>query len=159
MAAQISGGAGGAVLANLMFSVPAVSLSTRARGSGGLWLAEAVATFGLLLVIFGVQRAGRPSVAPFAIGAYIGGAYFFTSSTSFANPAVTVARTLSNTFAGIKPVSAPGFIAAQLAGAALAIVAARFLYPRVAEIASDVVVAHPPSNVDLTPSSLAEAAS
>src|SRR5205807_7750985 len=142
IAAQISGGAGGAVLANLMFSVPAVSLSTRARGSGGLWLAEAVATFGLLLVIFGVQRAGRPSVAPFAIGAYIGGAYFFTSSTSFANPAVTVARTLSNTFAGIKPVSAPAFVAAQIVGAGLAVVVVRFLYPDEGGVAGNVVVPH-----------------
>jgi len=159
VASQLAGAVTGAVVANLMFSLPAVELSTRHRSGGGLWLAEVVATLGLLLVVFGVVRSGRTSAAPFAVGAYIGGAYFFTSSTSFANPAVTVARTLSNTFAGIKPVSAPGFIAAQLAGAAVAIVAVRFLYPRVAEVASDVVVAHPPSSVELTRSSLAEAAS
>ena len=142
IAVQFLGCAFGAVLANLMFSLPAIELSTKTRSSGALWLAEVVATFGLLLVIFGVVRSGRAAVAPFAVGAYIGGAYFFTSSTSFANPAVTVARTLSNTFAGIRPSSAPAFVAAQLVGGALAILAVRILYPTVAEVADEVVVPH-----------------
>ncbi|MBI1845139.1 MAG: aquaporin family protein, partial [Actinobacteria bacterium] len=107
--AQIAGGALGAVVANLMFDLPALQLATHARSSGGLWLGEVVATFGLLLVIFGVVRSGRAVFTPFAVAAYIGGAYFFTSSTSFANPAVTLARTLSDTFAGIDPGSVPAF--------------------------------------------------
>jgi arsenate reductase len=127
--AQVVGGAAGAVVANVMFSEPAVHLSTHSRGSGGLWLSEVVATFGLLLVILGVVRSGRVSVAPFAVAAYIGGAYFFTSSTSFANPAVTVARSLSDTFAGIHPGSVPAFVACQLAGAGLALLLMRYLYP------------------------------
>ena len=138
--AQVAGGAVGAVAANLMFSLPAVGLSDTTRSSGGLWFSEVVATFGLLLVIFGVVRSGRPAVAPFAVGAYIGGAYFFTSSTSFANPAVTVARTLSDTFAGISPESAPPFVVAQVVGALLAVAAVRALYPTITEVASDVVV-------------------
>jgi arsenate reductase len=142
--AQLVGGAVGTVLANLMFSLPAVELSTTSRSGGGLWLAEVVATFGLLLVVFGVVRSGRATVAPFAVGAYIGGAYFFTASTSFANPAVTVARTLSDTFAGIAPASAPAFVAAQIVGTALAVGAVRLLYPAIAEVASDVVVPHSP---------------
>jgi glycerol uptake facilitator-like aquaporin len=107
----------------------AVELSTHSRGTGALWLSEVVATFGLLLVILGVVRSGRVSVAPFAVAAYIGGAYFFTSSTSFANPAVTAARSLSDTFAGIHPGSVPAFVACQLAGAGLALALMRFLYP------------------------------
>lgn len=144
VSAQVLGGLTGTVVANLMFSLPPVELSTTVRSGPGLWLAEVVATFGLLLVIFGVVRSGRATAAPFAVGAYIGGAYFFTASTSFANPAVTVARTLSDTFAGITPASAPAFVAAQLAGAALAIAAVRVLYPAVAEVAPDVVVPHNP---------------
>ena len=112
------------------------------RATGPHLFAEVVATFGLLLVIFGVVRSGRASAAPFAVGAYIGGAYFFTSSTSFANPAVTVARTLSDTFAGIAPASAPGFIVAQAVGAALAVACAAALYPRLSAVADDVVVPH-----------------
>jgi glycerol uptake facilitator-like aquaporin len=127
--AQVAGGAAGAILANLMFSLPAVELSTKARSSGALWLSEVVATFGLLLVILGVARSARPAAAPYAVAAYIGGAYFFTSSTSFANPAVTVARTLSDSFAGIAPASVPAFVTAQIAGAGLAIALARFLVP------------------------------
>ena len=138
--AQVAGGALGAVAANLMFSLPAVELSGTARSSGGLWFSEVVATFGLLLVIFGVVRSGRAAVAPFAVGAYIGGAYFFTSSTSFANPAVTLARTLSDTFAGISPGSVPPFVIAQILGAVLAMGAIRALYPTIADVASDVVV-------------------
>ena len=131
--AQVAGGAVGAVAANVMFALPAVELSTHARTSGALWSSEVVATFGLLLVVFGAVRSGRASAAPLAVGAYIGAAYFFTSSTSFANPAVTVARTLSNTFAGIAPGSVAPFVAAQLVGAILAVGAIRLLYPAVAD--------------------------
>lgn len=147
VAAQATGAVLGTVTANLMYSLPAVELSTTARSSGGLWLGETVATFGLLLVVFGVVRSGRPAVAPFAVGAYIGGAYFATSSTSFANPAVTVARMLSDTFAGIAPASVPAFVVAQVAGAGLAVVAARILYPEMVGGAPDVVVprAEPPN--------------
>jgi arsenate reductase len=143
VSAQVTGGVAGAVIANLMFSLPAIELSTKSRSGSGLWLAEVVATFGLLLVVFGVVRSGRSSAAPFAVGAYIGGAYFFTASTSFANPAVTVARTLSNTFAGIAWRSAPAFVLAQLVGAGLAIGVVRVLYPRVAAVATAVLVPHP----------------
>jgi len=140
--AQIAGAVTGAVIANLMFSLPAVELSTKVRSSSGLWLAEVVATFGLLLVIFGVVRSGRASAAPFAVGAYIGGAYFFTASTSFANPAVTMARTLSNTFAGIAWRSAPAFILAQLVGAAIAVGIVAVLYPRMTAVAAEVLIPH-----------------
>jgi glycerol uptake facilitator-like aquaporin len=128
--AQTIGGCFGAVIANLMFSLPAVELSTHSRSSGALWLSEVVATIGLLLVIHGCVRSGRSEAVPFAVGVWIGGAYWFTSSTSFANPAVTVARTLSDTFAGIKPSSAPMFIVMQLVGAILAFGLIRFIYPR-----------------------------
>ena len=101
-----------------------------------------MATFGLVLVIFGVVRSGRVGAAPFAVGAYIGGAYFFTSSTSFANPAVTVGRTLSDTFAGIAPASAPSFIVAQLVGGGLAVACAAALYPRLNDVADEVVLPH-----------------
>lgn len=142
VAAQLTGGVVGCVIANLMFSEPAIDWSTKARDGGGLWLAEVVATFGLLLVIFGVVRSGRTNAAPFAVGAYIGAAYFFTSSTSFANPAVTAGRTLTDTFAGIDPGSAPAFIAFQLVGAAVAVVAIKLLYPTIHDVADAVVVPH-----------------
>ena len=129
IAAQVVGGCLGAILANLMFSLPAVELSTQERSSGAMWLSEVVATAGLLLVIHGCVRSGRSNVVAVAVGVWIGGAYFFTSSTSFANPAVTLARTLSNSFAGIAPSSTPMFIAMQLAGAAVAFVLIRLLYP------------------------------
>ena len=129
IAAQVIGGCLGAILANLMFSLAAVDWSTTQRSSGALWLSEVVATAGLLLVIRGCVRSGRGNVVAVAVGVWIGGAYFFTSSTSFANPAVTVARTLSNSFAGIAPSSTPMFIAMQLAGAAVAVVLIRVLYP------------------------------
>lgn len=144
---QIAGGAFGAVLANLMFDLAAVQVSTTARSSGPLWLAEVVATFGLLLVIFGVVRSGRSGAAPFAVGAYIGGAYFFTASTSFANPAVTIARTLSDTFAGIAPSSALAFIGSQVLGAGLAVAAIRILYPDISQVAGSVVVPQQPEIV------------
>lgn len=126
VAAQLAGAGFGAVLANLIFSLPAVELSGQARSSGGLWTSEVVATVGLVLVVFGLVRSGRAAAAPFAVGAYIGAACLFTPSTSFANPALTVARTLSDTFAGIAPGSVLPFVAAQLAGALLATGAARF---------------------------------
>ena len=107
MAAQIAGGITGSIVANLMFELDAVSWSSHSRSTGGLWLAEVVATVGLLTVIFGVVRSGRTNAAPFAVGAYIGAAYFFTSSTSFANPAVTIGRAFTDTFAGIEPSSVP----------------------------------------------------
>ena len=129
LVAQVAGGAVGAVVANLMFALPAVELSTQVRSSGGLWLGETVATFGLVLVILAVARSGWPAAAPFAVAAYIGGAYYFTSSTSFANPAVTLARTLSDSFAGIDPSSAPAFVAAQLVGGGLAVALAQYLHP------------------------------
>jgi glycerol uptake facilitator-like aquaporin len=127
--AQVAGGAAGAVIANLMFSLPAIELSTQVRSSGGLWLGEVVAAFGLVLVVLGVVRSTWPAAAPFAVAAYIGGAYYFTSSTSFANPAVTVARTLSDSFAGIDPASVPAFVAAQVVGGGLAVALSRFLHP------------------------------
>lgn len=140
--AQITGGVIGAVVANLMFELPAVDLSTKHRASPAHVFAEVVATFGLLLVIFGVVRSGRAAAAPFAVGAYIGGGYFFTSSTSVANPAVTIGRTLSDTFSGIAPTSAPAFILAQLIGAAVAVVCVVALYPTIRDVAADVVVPH-----------------
>ena len=126
--AQTVGGCVGAVVANLMFELPAVNLSTKVRSSPALWLSEVVATVGLLLVIHGCVRTGRAKAVPFAVGAWIGGAYWFTSSTSFANPAVTIARTLSNSFAGIAPRSAPMFIAMQVIGALVAFVLIRYLF-------------------------------
>jgi glycerol uptake facilitator-like aquaporin len=140
ISAQILGGIAGAILANLMFSLPAVEWSTKTRSGGGLWLAEVVATAGLLLVIFGVVRSGRASVAPFAVGAYIGAAYWFTSSTSFANPAVAIARTFSNTFAGIAPKSMPAFVGFEIVGAAVGTALVWYLYPDIGESADEVVV-------------------
>jgi glycerol uptake facilitator-like aquaporin len=127
--AQVCGACAGAVVANLMFDLPAVHLSTHTRSGGPVWLGELVATFGLLLVILGVVRSGRSSVAPYAVGGYIAAAYWFTSSTSFANPAVTIARTLSDTLAGIRPSSVPMFVVLEIAGALVAIVLARFWHP------------------------------
>jgi len=127
--AQVVGGCLGTIVANVMFELPTVELSTTVRSSGALWLSEVVATVTLLVLIQGCVRTGRASVVPFAVGAWIGGAYWFTSSTSFANPAVTVARTLSDSFAGIAPASAPMFIAMQLVGAVLAFGLVRLFYP------------------------------
>jgi arsenate reductase len=133
VAAQVVGGCAGAVLANLMFELPAVELSTTDRSSPALWLSEVVATVGLLLVIHGCVRTGRAAVVPFAVGLWIGGAYWFTSSTSFANPAVTIARMLSDTFAGIAPSSVPPFVVAQVAGMFVAWGLIRFLFPHPVE--------------------------
>jgi len=127
--AQIAGGCAGAVLANAMFGLPSFELSTHARSSGALWLSEVVATVGLLLVIFGCIRTGRSEAVPYAVGLWIAGAYWFTSSTSFANPAVTIARTLSDSFAGIKPSSVPMFVVMQLIGTVIAIALIAVLYP------------------------------
>ena len=140
--AQVSGAITGAIVANLMFDLDPVTWSTHARSGSGLWAGEVIATLGLLLVIFGVVRSGRASAAPFAVGAYIGAAYFFTSSTSFANPAVTIGRAFTDTFAGIQPASVPAFIAFQVFGAALAIALVRTLYPDIASVADEVVVPH-----------------
>ena len=129
VAAQVVGGVLGTVLANLMFDLDAVTLSTRDRSGSGSWLAEVVATAGLVLVVFGSLRSGTRTVA-FAVGGYITAAYWFTSSTSFANPAVTVARTLTDTFAGIAPSSAPAFVLMQLVGGALALGLVVFLFGR-----------------------------
>ena len=123
------GGCLDTMLANVMFELPVVELSTTDRSSAALWVSEVVATVTLLLVIQGCVRTGRASVVPFAVGAWIGGAYWFTSSTSFANPAVTLARTLSDSFAGIAPASAPMFIVMQLVGAVIAFALVRLFYP------------------------------
>ena len=133
----------GAVVANAMFSEAAISISTKQRASGPHWLSELVATVGLILVIFALARTGRSSLAPAAVGAYIGAAYFFTSSTSFANPAITVGRMFSDTFAGIAPSSVPSFISAQVVGGLAAIGLLWVLYPGVSSgQASSVVVPH-----------------
>jgi glycerol uptake facilitator-like aquaporin len=139
--AQTVGGIGGAVLANLMFDVPA-RLSTRDRTDWHLWVGEVVATVGLVVLIFALARSGRGGWSAPAVGAYIGAAYWFTSSTSFANPSVTVGRMFSDTFAGIRPSSVPGFIAAQLVGGVLGLALVRALYPDVAAAADDIVVPH-----------------
>jgi glycerol uptake facilitator-like aquaporin len=126
---QVVGAAAGVMVANVMFELDAVNLSDTTRDGYGQYVGEVVATFGLVLLVFGLVRSGRGELAAGAVAAYIGGAYWFTSSTSFANPAVTLARTLSDTFAGIDPASAPAFVALQLVGMALAIVAVRVLWP------------------------------
>ena len=127
--AQIVGGIGGAVLANLMFALPAATASTHARSGTALWLGEVVATAGLILLIFALPRGGRGAYVPAAVGAYIGAAYWFTSSTSFANPAVTIGRAFTDTFAGIEPSSVPGFVIAQLIGAGIGALIVVALFP------------------------------
>jgi len=134
--AQVLGGLAGTVAANLMFGLDAVSWSSHERTGPALWLGEVIATVGLLLVIFGAVRSGRADRVAFAVGGYITAAYWFTSSTSFANPAVTIARTVTDTFAGIAPSSAPAFILAQLLGGALGYLLVRFLYPTLASPAA-----------------------
>jgi arsenate reductase len=141
--AQVLGCIFGAIVANVMFSKAAIELSTKHRASPQHFLSEVVATLGLLLVIFALARSGRSRSAPAAVGAYIGAAYFFTSSTSFANPAITVGRMFSNTFAGIAPSSAPSFIGAQIVGAVVALAVIAVLYPNMTPSqASDIVVPH-----------------
>jgi glycerol uptake facilitator-like aquaporin len=139
---QVAGAIVGAMVANAMFGLPLVEWSTTERSGGDLWFAEGVATLGLLLVIFGVVRSGRAAMAAFAVAGYIAGAYYFTSSTSFANPAVTIGRAFSNTFAGIEPADVPMFVVAQLVGALGATGLILVLYPGIADVAEDVVVPH-----------------
>ena len=141
-AAQLAGGVAGAILANLMFDLPAVTLSTKDRSAGHLWLSEVVATAGLVAVVFALARSGRAALSAATVAGYIGAAYFFTSSTSFANPAVTVARTFTDTFAGIAPASVLPYLLAQAAGAVLGAATVRLLYPHGAETADAVVVPH-----------------
>jgi len=127
--AQVVGGALGAIVANLMFDLSAIDLSTHDRTGSGLWLGEVVATAGLVLVIVGCVRAGRSDAVAWAVAGWIVAAYWFTSSTSFANPAVTIARTLSDTFAGISPSSVPMFVLMQLVGGGIALGVLRLLHP------------------------------
>jgi arsenate reductase len=127
--AQVAGCVTGAITANAMFALAAISISGRHRATSAHLFAEVVATLGLVLVIFALARTGRVTSAPAAVGAYIGAAYWFTSSTSFANPAISVGRMFSDTFAGIAPASVPGFVVAQLVGGLVAIAVIRTLYP------------------------------
>ena len=141
--AQVTGCVLGAVAANGMFSLAAISISTHHRASAAHLFSEVIATAGLLIVIFSLARTRRASSAPAAVGAYIGAAYFFTSSASFANPAISVGRMLSDTFAGIAPASVPGYVVAQLIGGVCAVIVIRAIYPAVtAAQAADVVVPH-----------------
>jgi arsenate reductase len=142
--AQVAGCIAGAVVANGMFAEAAISISTKHRASPSHLFAEVIATVGLLLVIFSLARTRRGNTAPAAVGAYIGAAYFFTSSTSFANPAISVGRMFSDTFAGIAPSSVPGFVVAQVIGGVVALTAIRALYPEVTPAdAAEVVMPHP----------------
>src|SRR4029079_6026546 len=141
--AQVCGCIAGAIAANAMFALAAVSISTKHRASEAHLLAEVIATLGLILVIFALARTRRGALAPAAVGAYIGAAYFFTSSTSFANPAISVGRMFSDTFAGIAPASVPAFVIAQLVGGVVAIGVLRVLYPDITpDEAAEVMVPH-----------------
>jgi len=143
LAAQVAGGISGAWLANLMFDRRVFEIATKDRITIGHLVGEVVATAGLIALIFALARTGRAALSAAAVGAYIGAAYWFTSSTSFANPAVTVGRIFSDTFAGIDPTSVPGFIAAQIVGALIGLGLIAALYPDTAANADDVVVPHP----------------
>jgi len=140
--AQCAGAVIGSLLANAMFGLAVLQISDKGRSSSGHWLGEIVATAGLIALIFALARSGRGALSAGAVGAYIGAAYWFTSSTSFANPAVTIGRIFSDTFAGIAPSSAPGFILAQCIGAVLGLGLTLALYPDAAETASDAVIPH-----------------
>ena len=140
--AQVAGGVTGAVLANVMFDLRVFEIATKDRMSSGHLVGEVVATAGLIALIFALARSGRAALSAAAVGAYIGAAYWFTSSTAFANPAVTVGRMFSDTFAGIAPGSAPGFIAAQILGALLGLALIAALYPDAARTAGDAVIPH-----------------
>ena len=140
--AQVVGAAVGVMAANAMYELPVVNMSEKVRDTHYLWGSEVLATFGLMLVIWGCVRAGRTAATAFAVGAYIAAAYFFTSSTSFANPAVTLARTLSDTFTGIRPGDVVPFLPAQLVGAFAATALMRWLYPTLRDDAADAVVPH-----------------
>ena len=141
--AQFVGGVIGAIVANLMFDMDAVNVATHVRSSGGLWLGEVVATVGLLLVIFGTVRSGRADTVAYAVGGYITAAYWFTSSTSFANPAVTLARTLSDSFAGIAPESVPMFVLMQLIGGVFGFALIKLLYPDSKNLAAELTAPRP----------------
>lgn len=125
--AQVLGGIAGTVLAHAMFDLPVLQMSTHIRAGSGQWLAEFIATFGLLLTILSVRKSD-PGKIPMLVGLYIAAAYWFTASTSFANPAVTIARTLTDTFAGIRPIDAPAFIVVQIAGAFVAMILTGYLF-------------------------------
>jgi glycerol uptake facilitator-like aquaporin len=140
--AQTLGAIVGAVLANVMFDIDITELSSKERTGPNLLIAEVVATAGLVALIFALARSGRGALAAPAVGAYIGAAYWFTSSTSFANPAVTVGRMFSDTFAGIDPASVPGFIAAQVIGGGVGLALVRYLFPDIASVADEVIVPH-----------------
>jgi glycerol uptake facilitator-like aquaporin len=141
--AQVAGCVAGTIVANGMFALAAISISDKHRASDAHLLAEVVATLGLLLVIFSLARTRRGSMAPAAVGAYIGAAYFFTSSTSFANPAISVGRMFSDTFAGIAPASVPAFVVAQLVGGAVTVGTLRVLYPDITpDEAAEALVPH-----------------
>ena len=143
MFGPVSGCIAGAIAANLMFDLSAISIATTHRASGSHLFAEVIATLGLLLVIFSLARSGRGNLAPAAVGAYIGSAYFFTSSTSFANPAIDIGRMFSDTFAGIAPASVPSFIVFQLLGGVVGIAVIRVLYPDLTpEDAAEVMLPH-----------------
>lgn len=150
--AQTAGAVLGAMTANTMFSLAALQWSTKPRSSGGLWLAEGVATFGLVFVIFGMSRRGQSRLVSVAVGCYITAAYFFTSSTSFANPALAVGRMFTDTFAGIRPASAPGFILAEVVGALVAVPILGLLVPA----ARDAVADGSPSTLADAPSALGQ---
>jgi glycerol uptake facilitator-like aquaporin len=138
--AQCAGAIVGAVVANLMFALSAVDWSSRQRAGAHLWLREVVATSGLVLLVFALARSGRAATAPAAVGAYIAAAYWFTSSTSFANPAVTIGRAFTDTFAGIAPASVPAFLLAQLIGLLVGLGLVVVLYPGIGVAADAVVV-------------------
>ncbi|MEV0032658.1 MIP/aquaporin family protein [Nocardia sp. NPDC050793] len=150
--AQTGGAILGAIAANLMFDQAAVQVSTHHRVTGGHLLGEAIATAGLVMVVFALARSGRAAWSAAAVAAWIGAAYWFTSSTSFANPAVTIGRIFSDTFAGIAPTSAPGFIAAQILGGAIGLAVISILYPGNAQVADSVVVPHRDRDIPLTDS-------
>jgi glycerol uptake facilitator-like aquaporin len=144
VAAQVAGAVGGAVLADAMFGQPLVRWSGHDRSAGHLWLGEVVATAGLVLLVVGLGRTGRQRTAPVAVAAYVGAAYWFTSSTGFANPAVTVGRAFSDSFAGIAPGSVPAFVAAQLAGAVAGLALASALFGRPTPRPAPVPAGHRP---------------
>ncbi len=152
VAVQTLGAIAGAILANVMFERPAVELASKQRASFGHFIAEVVATAGLIVVVFALARTGRVGLSAAAVGAYIGAAYWFTSSTSFANPAVTVGRMFSDTFAGIAPSSVAPFIAAQIIGGLIGLAVTVYLYPDASQTADRAVVPHrPPDNSDMEP--------
>ena len=146
IAAQFAGGVLGTIAANLMFDLDAINLSTQHRTGAGIWLGEVIATLGLLIVIFGTVHSGRADRVAYAVGGYILAAYWFTSSTSFANPAVAIARMFSNTFAGIAPASVAMFVLMQLGGGLLGFALIRGLYPDAIGLTAEVAAGHVPGS-------------